>query len=450
MSEYLRAAVTGKSLPPSVSDHTHKPKPTPPRAKKASDRSGPGYNPPPAETMAPVDEGSWPPSLRTLLIRERQRMIDLFRHWEGSEADGGISAEHFKAGLFVLGYRVLRSDVDTLYAAMGVPEGGNLTFNELRRQLRVVTQKGCSAYLRSASRQGLELEAAAPRGSVVSGVATLEPQPSDDVQSALLLSPAPNSSANVVDGISGRSSIGSRSGSRGGIQGGIACSSSVLGDDSVALGADASSGKERALAAATEAALALQHGSQSLISSEMWVQQWSRGHYSTLLPELRKWEVYPDGLITFEVWADSLHALGFPAAGRWSELESVFYSWEPDELGRLHWQTVRARMTGGRLVRVHGTRRTTAQYYAQASRAGEGFGNRSASRFKSSSTSFVGPGKYTPGLTAKSVRPVGRHSGSLKSTAPRFLSKPASAAPGPGKYTPKHTLQDGRTEIPMS
>ena len=107
-------------------------------------------------------------------------------------------------------------------------------------------------------------------------------------------------------------------------------------------------------------------------------------------------------------------------------------------------------MTGGRLVRVHGTRRTTAQYYAQASRAGEGFGNRSASRFKSSSTSFVGPGKYTPGHTAKSVRPVGRHSGSLKSTAPRFLSKPASAAPGPGKYTPKHTLQDGRTEIPMS
>ena len=63
----------------------------------------------------------------------------------------------------------------------------------------------------------------------------------------------------------------------------------------------------------------------------MWLQQWARSHYSALLPEMRKWELYPEGLITFDVFADSLHTLGFPAAGRWQEVEAVFYSWEPDD-----------------------------------------------------------------------------------------------------------------------
>ena len=69
-----------------------------------------------------VDEGRWPAGLRESLVRERGRVIDLFRHWEGGE-DGAISVEHFKAGLYVLGHRVSRSDVAVLYAAMGVAEG---------------------------------------------------------------------------------------------------------------------------------------------------------------------------------------------------------------------------------------------------------------------------------------------------------------------------------------
>ena len=182
----------------------------------------------------------------------------------------------------------------------------------------------------------------------------------------------------------------------------------------------------------------------------MWLQQWARSHYSVLLPELRKWELYPDGMITFDVFADSLHTLGFPGAGRWQEVESVFYSWLPDEAGRLHWQTCRGRMTGGRMVRVHGAKRTTQDYYKQASRAGEGFGNRSASRFRYETSSFVGPGKYTPdsSKTKSTSYTGGAHSGKLKSTAPRFLKTATSDSPGPGKYTPRHTLIDARNEIP--
>ena len=128
----------------------------------------------------------------------------------------------------------------------------------------------------------------------------------------------------------------------------------------VGLGADASQARDRALAAANDAALGAARVSNTLLSGEMWLQQWSRGHYSALLPELRRWEVYPEGMITFDVFADSLHTLGFPAGGRWQEVENVFYSWEPDDRGRLFWQNVRAHMTGGRMVCLGKTGRNFA------------------------------------------------------------------------------------------
>lgn len=88
---------------------------------------------------------------------------------------------------------------------------------------------------------------------------------------------------------------------------------------------------------------------------------------------------------------------------------------------------------------------------AQSSRAGEGFGNRSSSRFLHETSSFLGPGKYSPdpiGQPKGSGYTGGAHSGKLKSTAPRFIKTFTSDAPGPGKYTPRHTLQDARQEIP--
>ena len=105
-------------------------------------------------------------------------------------------------------------------------------------------------------------------------------------------------------------------------------------------------------------------------------------------------------------------------------------------------------MTGGRLVRVQQAKHNTLSYYKQASRAGEGFGNRSSSRFRHQTASFVGPGKYSPDPHGPARHSAGGHSGRLKTTGPRFLKPPTSEAPGPGKYTPRHTLVDGRTEIP--
>lgn len=442
VSEYTRAATAGIALPspftimPNQRD-LRKVRPTPPRARDPAARSGPSM--PAGELLPDVREGEWPASLRGLLLRERQRVIDLFRHWEGGEG-GAISVEHFVAGLHVLGYRIPRAEVQQLFGAMGVEEGGALRFVELRRQVRVVTQRGCSSYLREAAKQGAELEASTPRGALVSGVADRHDAappltPQDSLAAALLLSQGPGSASTM------------RELYRGGSFGGIA-SSSLSEAGVVGLGADSAPARHRALAAAAEAAHAVASGSQSLLAAEMLVQQWARSHYSALLPELRKWELYPQGLITFEVFADSLHALGFPAAGRWQEIEAVFYSWEPDEHGRIHWNAVRARMTGGRLVRVQATKHNTASYFKQASRAGEGFGNRSSSRFEHQTPSFLGPGKYTPDPVAK-PKGVGHHSGRLHTTAPRFAPPPASQAPGPGRYKPKHTLIDGRHEIPQ-
>ena len=128
----------------------------------------------------------------------------------------------------------------------------------------------------------------------------------------------------------------------------------------------------------------------------------------------------PCRVLASQIFADSLNNMGFPAAGRWGEVESVFYSWNPDESGRLQWNVVRNRMTGGRLVRVQQTKHNTVSYYKQASRAGEGFGNRSGSRFHHETTSFVGPGKYSPAAQGqvKDRTGGGGHSGKLKTTAP--------------------------------
>ena len=463
MSEYLRAAVAGKSLPPQVvpfSGSYHGPpiakhKATPSRSRDPGDRSGPGIALP-IDSMPEIQEAEWPGHLRALLLRERDRVIDLFRHWEGVGEGGRISAEHFKAGLYVLGHRVSRSDVAVLYAAMGVAEGEALRFAELRRQLRVVAHRGESAYLRAATKQGLELESTQPRGSLMSGVADKIDQtplatPHENILAALGLANSTRKSFSAPSPGSGDTPVpGHGDSQRGGLMGGMMLSSHYS-EGVVGLGADAASGKERALIAAADAGAQAAQKSASLLASEMWIQQWARGHYSALLPELRRWEVYPEGMITFDVFADSLHTLGFPAGGRWQEVENVFYSWEPDDRGRLHWQTVRSHMTGGRLVRVQQAKHNTVAYYKQASRAGEGFGNRSGARFRYETNSFVGPGKYTPDASGKYKEKGyagGGHSGKLKSTGPRFLKTQTSDAPGPGKYTPRHTLIDARTEIP--
>lgn len=328
MSEYLRASVAGKSLPaqltPAISyeGEVAKPKPVVPRPRDPGARSGPGIALP-IDPMAEVHEEEWPPILRGILLRERERVVDLFRHWEGVGEGGKISAEHFKAGLFVLGHRVPRADVDKLYSSMGVPDGSMLKFSELRRQLRVIANRSCSLYLRGATRQGLDLERSQPRGALLSGVSerleqTPVPSVHHDLLAALTLASTTHGANSATtpgcapSGSEAAAASPSRQHCRGGLLGGISCSS-AYSDGVVGLGADASSGKERALMAATEAAEAGARGSASLLASEMWLQQWSRAHYSALLPELRKWELYVDGCINFEVCASPLRQPSAPA-----------------------------------------------------------------------------------------------------------------------------------------
>ena len=48
-----------------------------------------------------------------MLLRERMRVVDVFRHWEGAveaEGEGAITVEDFKAGLRVLGLEASRRE----------------------------------------------------------------------------------------------------------------------------------------------------------------------------------------------------------------------------------------------------------------------------------------------------------------------------------------------------
>lgn len=476
-----------------------------------------------------VEEELWPASLRAMLLRERMRVIDLFRNWEGG-GDGGvggmIGVEDFKAGLHVLGLEASRRDIRQLFYAMGAevalggsappsqqqqlsssPSGASsamstaskptakggagagpaadevtISFRELRRQLRVVAQRGTSHYLRAAAQQGVQLEAASEPGALLSGVGELREQQqlqrSDasglagagsgngdgDVNAAadeLAKSLALLSPGGVAEGIAAGAGAAGAWLSSASVPSlaamskmGMGSSSDLSGDGVVRLGAAASSAKKRALAAAVEAASATETGQVTLQTAEMGVQQWARAHYSSLLGELRKWEVHAHGEIGFDTFADSLQSLGFPTTGQWAELQRVWASWQPNERGLLHWQRVRAMMTGGRLVKVQHKKHTTAMYFKQPSRAGEGFGNRSSPRFRADETTLLGPGKYNVGTAdamvgkqTYSASYVGHHSGKMLHTAPRFTPFKASATPGPGVYRPKHTLTESRHNL---
>ena len=377
--------------------------------------------------LRPVEEVNWPPLLRQLLMRERKRVLDLFRHWEDSEG-GNIAVEHFKAGLHVLGHQVRREFIVQFFESMGgerPSDGGemSISFRELHRQLRVASQRAASTYTRAAARRGVAIESSAPRGATLSDInpadlntPVMDPTHTDMASAMLLASPrgAPNSPSFTVNQ-----------------------TNPVL---------DA---RVRAKLAAEEAAKAAQEpGKQALQSCEMMLQQWSRQHYSGLLTELRKWELRPGGEIDFDTFADSLVSLGFDIAGRWRDLEQLWTSWSPNELGTHHWLKLRALMTTGRLVKVNQRKYSTRSYYKTASRAGEGFGNRSSPRFRDLDPTLLGPGKYHPENKQPQISTVAKSSfsGKFTSQGDRFhrLKLSSERTPGPGRYKPRHTLVDSR------
>ena len=135
--------------------------------------------------------------------------------------------------------------------------GEALRFAELRRQLRVVAHRGESAYLRAATKQGLELESTQPRGSLMSGVADKIDQtplatPHENILAALGLANSTRKSFSAPSPGSGDTPVpGHGDSQRGGLMGGMMLSSHYS-EGVVGLGADAASGKERALIAAAD------------------------------------------------------------------------------------------------------------------------------------------------------------------------------------------------------
>ena len=105
------------------------------------------------------------------------------------------------------------------------------------------------------------------------------------------------------------------------------------------------------------------------------------------------------------------------------------------------------------MVKVQHKKHTTKEYFKQPSRAGEGFGNRSAPRFREETHSLLGPGKYAPELSKHAGGRAGRggppaHSGKLLHTEPRFRDESKkNATPAPGSYRPRFTLTESRHNI---
>ena len=60
-----------------------------------------------------------------MLLRERMRVLDLFRNWDGASdafaSNGTISVEDFKAGLHVLGLEASRRDIRRRSGFKGPP-----------------------------------------------------------------------------------------------------------------------------------------------------------------------------------------------------------------------------------------------------------------------------------------------------------------------------------------
>ena len=400
-----------------------------PGASVAAAAHGAAPSPPP---QVPVDDRRWPSAVRQLLIRDRGRVLDLFRHWEGvseNGEEGVISLEHFKAGLYVLGFSVSRAELRVLFEAMGAPAGGvtpALPFRELRRQLRVVAQRGCSSYLRDAMRQGEELEASdGRRGALTSGLQEMRARQRARRGEGGVSAEEEIAAALMLSGVSTQPPSPSRA------MGGCTLS------------------RSRNLASADAAAAAAAAASQTVLETERAMQQWARQHYSSLLPEMRKWELRPNGEVGFDDFGDSLLHLGYPAQGQWGQIERVWLSWYPSEAGTLPWLRLRNLLAGGRMVPVQQRRSTVALYYKQASRAGEGFGNRSSPRFKDLTPSHVGPGRYrsevavekASGNPPKDGAVLTRHSGKFTTTSERLKGE-VRIGPGPARYRPKHTLQD--------
>ena len=92
-SRYLRSSFAEKGhLPPKDPKREASPRVPPRLASTMARRLSISDKLQAGETLkdeVPVEEELWPPALRNMLLVERMRILDVFRHWEGA-----VGAEH--------------------------------------------------------------------------------------------------------------------------------------------------------------------------------------------------------------------------------------------------------------------------------------------------------------------------------------------------------------------
>ena len=91
-------------------------------------------------TGAPRRSESPPPGavtdhLRSALVEQAQRVIDLFKSWD-QDGDGTITKVEFRRALPELGLWANPEDVDELFDSFDSDGGGSISFRELNRMLR--------------------------------------------------------------------------------------------------------------------------------------------------------------------------------------------------------------------------------------------------------------------------------------------------------------------------
>ena len=73
--------------------------------------------------------------LRDAIVRDRQRILDLFRQWD-TDNSGAVSKEEFTHGIRRAGFDAHQADLEAMFDDMDEDGSGELEYNELQSKLR--------------------------------------------------------------------------------------------------------------------------------------------------------------------------------------------------------------------------------------------------------------------------------------------------------------------------
>ena len=203
-SSYLRDAVTNKPLrmptspSPGGGAMAHLGGRESPRCATTLAQSAPPVSEGGSPAPVAVREETWPEGLRNVLLREMGRVIDLFRHWEGGEAPDHRGSLQSRP-VHPRPPRRQRTSSSSMrrWALTSRRRGTRRCPSASSARSSVWRRSGAIALPPAAIRQGLQLEAAGPRGAAHSGVVPTTPATEasaagDAIAAALALSGAAN------------------------------------------------------------------------------------------------------------------------------------------------------------------------------------------------------------------------------------------------------------------